>query len=66
MVDEAPPLLVWTAEQVASVLQVSTNAVLNLYRCRQLTAIKVGRSLRFRPADIERFVSEAESANSEV
>ena len=55
--------LVLTASQVGELLQVSKDCVLNLHRCRQLTAIKVGRSLRFRRVDVQKFIDETEPAN---
>lgn len=49
------------ASDVARVLQITPAAVENLHRLRSLTAIKVGKVLRWRPRDVERYVNEADS-----
>ncbi len=57
------PVLLMKAEDVARVLQVSPAAVENLHRLRHLQAIKVGKVLRWRPADVAAFVNEAGKEN---
>ena len=53
------PVLLMRCEDVARVLQVTPAAVENLHRMRSLTAIKVGKVLRWRPRDVEAFVESA-------
>jgi excisionase family DNA binding protein len=45
----------WTPEQVAHYLQVKLPRVYEHVRAQRLRAIRVGRLLRFRPQDVERF-----------
>ena len=48
--------LVLTREQTAQLLQVSPDSVSNLHRIGALKAVKIGRSLRWRPADVRAYV----------
>ena len=49
--------LVLTREQVAEMLQVPPDTVNNLHRVGQLCGVKVGKHLRWRFGDVERFVN---------
>ena len=51
-----PPRLAWTAEQTANVLSVTSDVIKNLHRVGQLRGVKIGRSLRWRPEDVRKFV----------
>lgn len=46
-----------TAEQVASRLQVDKSWVYHAARESMLPSVRCGRWVRFRPADIERFIA---------
>ena len=69
---ETPPRPTWTADELAAVLRtadevgvllgVSADTVKNLHRMGQLVGVKVGRSLRWRPADVRAFVEALEPA----
>lgn len=48
--------LVFTREQVAALLQVSEDTIANLHRTGQLRGVKIGKHLRWRPADVRAFV----------
>ena len=50
--------LVLTKEQVAKRLQVPEGTVDNLHRCGELKGVKVGKHLRWRLADVKRYVEE--------
>ena len=49
---------VLTRQQVAELLQVPETTTVNLHRMGQLSAIKCGKHLRWRRADVEQFVSQ--------
>jgi hypothetical protein len=51
------PLLL-TAEDVGRLLQVEAATVHNLHRLGRLRGVRVGRELRWRFADVRRFVDE--------
>ena len=53
---ETLPRWLWTADEVAAVLGVTEDCVKNLHRIGQLVGVKVGRSLRWRPADVQQYV----------
>ena len=44
-------------EEVATLLAVSAETVKTLHRTRQLRGVLVGRHLRWRPADVEKYVA---------
>jgi excisionase family DNA binding protein len=45
-------------KDVARLLSVSTRAVYRLSDARKLPSVKWGRSLRFRPVDVAKFIDE--------
>jgi excisionase family DNA binding protein len=45
----------WTAEEVSERWSIPTAGVYRLARSRQIPSVKLGRYVRFRPADIEAF-----------
>ena len=47
--------LVYTREQVASVLQVSPDTIENLHRTKQLCGFQIGKHLRWWPDDVRGF-----------
>ena len=49
------PLL--KAREIAAVLGVSRSAVFNLWRRGELPAVRIGRSVRCRPSDLEAYVA---------
>ena len=51
------PLL--TDEQVAAILNTSTRTVHRLVKSGQITAVHIGRSLRFRPRDVAAFIDRS-------
>jgi hypothetical protein len=53
------PLLL-TAGDVGELFQCEAETVRNLHRFGTLRAVKIGRELRWRPGDVERFVAELE------
>lgn len=55
--DSMVPTLL-TVPQVASLLNVSRSAVYHLAARRRLTHVKAGTTLRFRPGDALRFISD--------
>lgn len=55
---DKPPRLAWNAEVTAEAMMVTPDVVKNLHRTGKLRGVKVGRSLRWRPSDVERFVAE--------
>ena len=59
---ETLPRWTWAADEVAAVLGVSGDCVKNLHRLGQLVGVKVGRSLRWRPADVRTYVEALEPA----
>ena len=54
--DWDPPLL--TIDQVAARLDVKPARVRELYRKGQLPVVNVGRLVRFRPEDVDRWIAE--------
>ncbi len=57
--------LVLTRPQVAALLQVSEDTIVNLHRIEQLSAIKCGKHLRWRRCDVEQYVSRLTPASAE-
>ncbi|MCH8852058.1 MAG: helix-turn-helix domain-containing protein [Planctomycetes bacterium] len=57
--------LVLTCQQVGELLQVSESTVTNLHRVRQLSAVLVGKHLRWRLCDVELYVSELTPGGAE-
>ena len=47
-----------TAEQAASYLQLGEQTIRNMASAGELPKVKIGRSLRFRLSDLNRWVSE--------
>ena len=60
---ESTPLVL-TKHDAAELLQVSEDTVENLHRCGELRAIKIGKHLRWRLADVEKFVLELQPAEA--
>jgi excisionase family DNA binding protein len=48
----------WTVPEVAKILRISRNRAYDLVARKQLSAIRIGRVLRVREADLRRFVEE--------
>lgn len=48
--------LVLTRPQVAALLQISEDGIDNLHRTKQLVAVKCGKFLRWRLADVEAYI----------
>ena len=57
-----PQIDVLTAQQVASVLQVSKNTVYNLAKAGALPSYNVGRKLRFGLDDVQTYIDASKSA----
>ncbi len=57
---EILPRLTWTADETAAVLGVTPDAIRNLHRVSRLQGVLIGRSLRWRPADVRAFVEGLE------
>ena len=53
---DALPRWLWNAGEVAAVLGVTEDCVKNLHRTYSLRGVLVGRNLRWRPRDVERYV----------
>lgn len=54
----APAAQLWTVEQVAHYLNVKARTVYDYVYNRDLPSLKVGGSLRFRPAEIEAWIEQ--------
>jgi len=54
------PLLL-TGPQAARLLNVSPRTVFTLTKTRQLVAVKIGRSVRYDPADIRAWIASAKN-----
>ncbi|MET8698266.1 helix-turn-helix domain-containing protein [Kitasatospora sp. NPDC004723] len=52
-----------TAEEVAEMLRIGRSTVYLLLANKELTSIKIGRSRRIRPADVEAYI-ERQAANA--
>jgi len=50
------PRLLWTVDEVARAIGVTPDCVRNLHRVGLLAGVRVGRYLRWRPADVEAYV----------
>ncbi len=60
------PLLL-TRDEVAATLQVPAETIDNLHRTGQLRAWKIGKHLRWRPADVRAFVEKlGDDAGAEI
>ena len=57
--------LVLTCQQVGELLQVSESTVTNLHRVGQLSAVLVGKHLRWRLCDVAKFVSQLTPGGAE-
>ena len=57
--------LVLTCQQVGELLQVPEATIVNLHRMGQLAAVKCGKHLRWRRADVERYVSQLTPGGTE-
>lgn len=53
MTDQQQPTLLWTPDQVAEHLQLSKQHIYRLCQQHRMPYIRVGNSLRFRPAAVE-------------
>jgi excisionase family DNA binding protein len=53
---EQPSAKLWSPLQVADFLSIKLARVYELARTQRLRAVRVGRLLRFKPEEIERFV----------
>ncbi len=51
-----------TVEQVASLLQVHWQTILNYIKAGKLRAVKLGRGYRIDPADLKRFIESQKSS----
>ena len=47
-----------TTKQVAEMLSLHVATVINLAKSGEIKAMQIGRSWRFRPADIDKFMEE--------
>lgn len=56
---DLPPLL-WTPDQVATYLQLSRQHIYRLAKQHRLPFVRIGNSLRFRPAEIEAWIAAKE------
>lgn len=61
MSSEVVPPLVWTQQDVAQRLQVTTRTVRALTRSGQLRASYVGRLPRYEPQDVEAYLAHRRS-----
>lgn len=55
------PREVLTVEEGAAWLTVSEECLRNLHRTRKVAGVKIGKHLRFRRADLQRYVEELTS-----
>jgi excisionase family DNA binding protein len=53
-----------TGEEIAKILHVSRAYAYQLMRLKQIPTIKIGRSVRVRPEDLERFIAANLGQNS--
>jgi excisionase family DNA binding protein len=53
------------AEEVARILGISRSFAFLLMRRGDITTVRIGRSVRVRPQDLERFISQNLSKNDE-
>lgn len=53
-----------TVQEVADLMRVSTMTVYRLIKSGQLSAIRVGRSWRLRPSEIDRFLADCGTPSS--
>jgi excisionase family DNA binding protein len=49
------------ANEIANILGVSRSAVFNLWRRGELPAVRIGKSVRCRPSDLETFIANNSS-----
>lgn len=54
---ELPPLLL-TVEQAARMLTIGRTALYHLIWAGELQPVRIGRSVRFTPAQLERFIND--------
>lgn len=55
-VDKLMNELLLERDEVARALRVPADTVLNLHRTKQLVAVRVGKHLRWKPADVRAYV----------
>jgi len=55
-----------TGEDIARILKVSRSYAYILMRRSEIPTVRLGRSVRVRPADLERFISKNVSKNEEL
>ncbi len=53
-----------TGEEIAEILHVSRAYAYQLMRQKQITTVKIGRSVRVRPEDLEQFIAMNLAQNS--
>ncbi len=53
-----------TGEEIAKILHVSRAYAYQLMRQKQITTIKIGRSVRVRPEDLAQFIAINQAQNS--
>lgn len=52
----ATPVLLLTAREAAKALAVSERTLFNLTKAGRLPAVRIGTSVRYRPADLQSFI----------
>ena len=52
------------AAEVAEILSISQSQVFNLWRRGELVSVKIGRSVRCRPSDVEKFIVSNTNSNT--
>jgi excisionase family DNA binding protein len=60
----ATPRLLFTKVEVGDALHLSTRTVENLLATGELPGVKIGRSIRVRPADLEAFIARKAAATA--
>ena len=56
-------LLLWTAKQTGQALGDTEDCIKNLYRVKKLKGHPIGRSLRFRSQDVQKYVEDLGGEN---
>jgi excisionase family DNA binding protein len=63
-VNDAPAKLLLTAREAAHALAISTRLLWTLTNCGKLPAVRLGRCVRYDPADLARFVQSAKKGGA--